>query len=212
MRTLGSALLSTLLALGLGGCPSTSVYRTAEPVAPGTWRLSAATGAGSIADREQESQIPTGQLELSARRGLIRDLDVGGKLYISGAELNATWRVHRGRWSWALAPYLSGTRTRESNISVDAIHLFAGSALIASRALSEHWVVSTGPMLGYGVYWPETGGSAQGGWLGGFVHGEWRFSERWRLTPELGVYRVVAGEVPVRGGAIHLGTALSWSL
>jgi len=203
------------LALGvalLAGCPSTTVYRTADPVPPGHWQLSAATGVGGLNDTEQESRIPTGHIEVSARRGLQRDLDVGLKLYTVGTEASATWRFRRGVWSWALAPSLGGAHTVENGVTTDAIHLFAGTAVIASRSLSRCWKVGLGPFAGWGLYWPETGGHATGAWLGGFVNADRRLGAHWHITPELGVYRVFTGEVPVRGGALWAGAAVRWDL
>jgi hypothetical protein len=196
----------------LAGCPSTTVYRTADPVPPGQWQVGGAVAVGGLRDTEQDTRAPTAAIELSARRGIAPDVDVGAKLYTLGAQLEATWRVHRGTWSWALAPHVGGMKTNESGAVVSAINLFVGSAAIASRPLSRRWTVGMGPLAGWGLYWPETGGHAQGFWLGGFVHADARLGRRWHLTPELGVYRVVLGEVPVRGSAIHLGAAVRLDL
>lgn len=200
--------LIALLAVAVCGCPSTSVYRTADPVDPGRWQVSGAAALGGLADTEQDTRLPTGQIELGARRGITEDLDLGAKLYTVGVEASATWRFYRGRtWSWAAIPSISGARTQRTGVTVDAIHLFANAGAVASRPLSRRWTLGLGGFAGGGVYWPETGGSARGGWLGGFAHADVMLDERWHLTPELGGYRVVAGQVPVRGGAIHVGAA-----
>lgn len=192
----------------LCGCPSTSVYRTADPVEPGRWQLSGAVGVGGMSDSEQETRIPTGHLELGARRGVADNLDVGAKLYTVGLEASATWRFYRGElWSVAAIPSVSGARTNENGLTPDAIHLFASGGAVASRPLSRRWTLGVGGFAGWGLFWPETGGHAQGGWLGGFAHGDLRFAGSWHLTPELGAYRVIAGEVPVRGGALTAGVA-----
>ena len=204
--------LGALLALLLCGCPSTTTYRTADPVAPGKWQVAAATGLGGMRDDEQDTRIPTGHLELGVRRGIVSDLDVGFELHTIGAEINATWRFARGEWSWALAPALAGVHTRESAVLTDAIHLFANGVVIASRRLSPRWHLALGPLAGWGLYWPETGGSAHGAWLGGFVNADLAIGKRWHLRPELGMYRVFAGEVPVRGSAINLGVGLALNL
>lgn len=214
MRASSSVALCALAA-GLAltaACPSTTVYRTAEPVPPGHWQLSAATGVGGMRDTEQDSRIPTGHLEIAARRGVRTDLDVGLKLYTVGAEASATWRFRRGPWSWALAPSLGGAHTRESGVITDAVHLFAGATVIASRRLSPRWHIGLGPLAGWGLYWPETGGHATGAWLGGFVNADAQISARWHLVPELGAYRVLRGEVPVRGGALWAGVGVHWNL
>lgn len=205
MRTSAGTLLAFVL---LAGCPSTTVYRTAEPVEPGRWQVGGALGLGAFSDAEQDTRVPTGHIELSARRGIAEGIDAGGKLYTFGAELNATLRVYRGEaWSWAVLPSIGGLRSQENGLIVDAIHLFAGLGAVASRPLSDRWTLGVGPFVGYGLFWPETGGSAQGGWLGGFAHADLKLGARWHLTPELGAYRVIAGEVPVDGGALSLGVS-----
>lgn len=210
MTTASRALWLTGLLGLLAGCPPTGVYRGPDPVAQGHWQVAAAGAVGGMSDREQETRIPTGDLELRVRRGVAPDLDLGFGLYTFGLVADATWRIARGRWSWALAPALGGAHTRENGAITDAIHLFAGSALIAGRPLSKRWRLALGPSLGWGLYWPETGGHAQGGWLGGFVNADLRLGRCWHLTPELSAYRVVLGEVPVRGGAVALGLAVRW--
>lgn len=202
------ASLAAMALAAMAGCPSTTVYRTADPVEPGRWQVGGAAGIGAMSDREQQTRLPTGHVELSARRGVAPDLDLGAKLYTVGAELSATYRFYRGdRWSLAALPSLGGARTSENAVTVDAIHLFAGLGAVASRPLSRRWTLGVGGISGYGLYWPETGGSAQGAWLGGFVHADVRLGDAWHLTPELGAYGVFAGEVPVDGTALNLGIA-----
>lgn len=196
----------------LSACPSTSVYRTADPVPEGKWSVGGGIGVGVISDREQETSIPTGQLEVSARRGVSESLDLGGKLYLAGAEVSATWRVYQKRWSIALAPSFAGVYVRENSLFPESIHVFAGIAGIASRPLSKRWTLAAGPAVGWGLYLPRNGGNAQGLWLGGFVHAQASVWKHWLLGPEITTYAVVAGEVPVKGGAVQLGLGLKREL
>src|SRR5262245_35777021 len=94
----------------LAACGPTGVYRTADPVPRGRWQIGAAVGAGTLRDTEQDTHVPTGHVELEARRGMTDDLDLGLKLYTVGLEANATWRLARRRWSFALAPSFGGAR------------------------------------------------------------------------------------------------------
>ena len=199
------AFATTVLLLG---CPSPSLYRTADPVPVGRWQAAAALGAGAMRDQDQTSPFPTAHLELGARYGLAENLDVGAKIFTPGLQLDATWRVLQGTWSWAIAPSVAVSRTHHTNVTVDAFYLFAGSALIASRPLSPHWKIGLGPLFGWGMFRPHTSGSAHGGWLGGFIHVDALMNDTWHLTPEISAYRVVVGEVPVAGGAIRAGLAL----
>lgn len=208
----GIRAIAALCLCVLSGCPPTSVYRTADPVAKGAWQVGVGADIGRLSDVEQDLISPSGSLELSLRRGLADNFDMGMKLYTFGLEVNATWRLRKRRWSWALAPYAASLRTGRRAGATRASHVFAGSALIVSRPLSERWAFATGPFIGYGWYRPETGGSAHGAWLGGFVHLDRRVGARSHFTPELGVYRVVIGDVPVRGGAVRLGAAWRWDL
>jgi hypothetical protein len=195
---------SVALALLCAACPSPAVYRTADPVPPGRWQLTGGAALGGMRDVDQDTRMPTGYVELGVRRGVARDLDFGLKLYTLGIDLDATWRLARGAWSLALAPSFGGARVRYGGGS-DSIYLFARTALIASRPVSRCWTFGAGPLLGWGLFWPQTGGHAQGLWAGGFAHLDARLGRGWHLTPEIGLYWVAAGEVPVRGGAIYLG-------
>jgi hypothetical protein len=201
-----------LLLAAAAGCGPTGVYRTADPVARGRWRIAAAAGGGVLRDSEQDTRIPTGHLEIEARRGLTDDLDAGLKLYTLGLEANATWRVARRRWSFALAPSFGGARTREAGVLTDAVHLQAGNAVIASRPVSARWTFAGGPLLGWGLYLPAGGGLAQGVWAGGFALFDLRATTRFHIVPELAVFDVVWGEVPVHGFGARLGAGVRWDL
>src|SRR5262245_48577360 len=191
------ALAIIVLLATAAACGPTGVYRTADPVARGRWQVSAAAGGGVLRDTEQDTRVPTGHIELEGRRGMTENLDVGLKLYTIGLEANATWRVAPRRWSFALAPSFGGARTREAGIITDAIHLQAGNAFIASRPISARWTFAAGPLVGWGLYWPAGGGSAQGVWAGGFALFDAHVTARFHLVPELAAFDVFAGEVPV---------------
>jgi len=152
-----------------------------------------------------------GTLEVSARRGIVEDVDVGARIYAAGLDVSATWRFVRRSWSWAVAPSFGGLRSGESGLSPEAVHLFGQTAVVGSRPLSARWTLGLGPTIGAGLYWPETGGHASGVWLGGFVNAGAR-AGRWIIAPELGVLRVVSGDVPVDGSGIQVGVAVTRDL
>lgn len=202
---------TSLVLLVLAGCPATGQYRSADPVAPGAWRVGGAVSVGAMRDAPQQTRLPTAAAELTVRRGLVDDLDVGARLSTAGVDASATWRLSHRRWSWALAPTIGGLRASESGLSPTALHLFGQVAAIGSRPVSARWTLGVGPTLGAGLYWPETGGHATGLWLGGFVNAGYRRGA-WIVAPELGVLRVVRGSVPVDGAGIQLGVAITRDL
>jgi hypothetical protein len=209
MRFRSRGLLLVLLA---AACGPTGIYRTADPVPRGRWKLGAALGTGSLRDTEQQTRIPTAHVEVEARRGMTDALDLGLKLYTIGAEANATWRFHHARWSLALAPSLGGAHTRESGVVTDALHAHVGAALVASRPVSARWTFATGPLLGWGLYLPAGGGSAHGVWGGGFALFDFHWTARFHLVPELMLFDVPVGQVPVHGFGVRFGVGARWDL
>jgi hypothetical protein len=203
MRVSVQVLMACAATALLSACPSTGVYRTADPVSPNEWRIGGAVGVGVLKDTERETNIPTAPFVLSARRGLREDLDLGLRLYGSGAQLSATWRVYHANWSLAVAPSIGGVRLPDSVATVDSINLFAGLQGIASTPLSKRWTIAMGPTTGWGLFYPETGGHAQGTWLGAFALLEATVGSKWRMGPELGGFAMVTGQVPVSGSVFQ---------
>lgn len=204
-----------ILALGgtAGGCALTSLYRSAEPTPRGTWQLTGGGAVGVLRDSEQDTRIPSGQVELGVRYGVTDELDLGARVFVPGVDVNATWRVaHRGAWSVALAPQFAVVRTPATGLVTNSLTLFSSVAVPVTHRFSRDWALTVGPSFGTSVYFPETGGSATGMWLGGVLGVEARVGERWWLVPELSGYRTAAGDVPVNGGAILFGVGLRVAL
>lgn len=200
MRTLASA----IVALALAGCPSLSTRQTANTLPPGDWQIGGAFDLYGFRDVEQDARIPAAQLELSARRGLAADLDAGLKLFVAGLEAGAKWRFRRGPWPLALSPSASVSRTTTTPLTTDALHLLVQLPLLVTHG---NWTF--GPKLFWALYWPVTGGHADGWSLGAHVSYDIRFRHRWHLQPELSLYRSLAGDVPVDGGSAQLGLGLA---
>ena len=210
MSTRSSELLGPLLVATFTlGCPPTNLYRTAEPTPKGEWQLTGGLGVGQIRDLEQQTKSPTVPIELGARRGLTDDLDIGARVFFPGLDVNATWRfLHRGPWSVAVAPQLAFVRTIATGTTINSLTMFPVLVAPATYRVSTAWAFTLGPSLGLGIYWPETGGNAKGLWLGGLLGAEWRVGRRVWLVPELTTYRVVSGEVPVKGSFVAFGLGL----
>lgn len=209
MRTRSEPVAAVVGATLLAGCPSTTVYRTAEPVPAGDFRGAVSLGAGVLRDRAQDMRAPTGHVEVEVRRGLSANADIGLKLFTFGVDASATLRfLRRDAWSLALAPQLTFVRTPQTSLTTDAIHLFGGSTFVATRRFSPSTALSFGPAVGLGAYFPAAGGHVAGLFLGTFVNLELALGARSWLVPELSGFQVVSGEVPVRGAGVQLGASL----
>jgi len=195
--------------LVLTGCPPPAVYQTADPAAPGDWQVGGGLGAVHLTDVEQDVDTLGADVEVFARHGVVPDLDVGLRLYSIGMEGSLKWRFWQGDWSLALMPGLAVSHTRQNNLTTEAWHAFATLPLLASRRLSEHWRLSTGPKLVSGFYRSKDGASDFGLSLGGYVMGCAHLSD-FRLMPEVGLSRSVAGAVPVHGWTVNLGLGFAW--
>jgi hypothetical protein len=66
-----------------------------------------------------------------------------------------------------------------------------------------------GPMSTSSLWRPSGGGTAVGMLLGGFVGFDWRFGTKWHLIPEFSLHVTAAGDVPVSGAVVMLGSALA---
>ncbi len=211
----GRPAVGAVLALAgiLAGCPSTTLYRTADPVPRGRWQLAFGASGGALADDVQEARSPTGQGEVGLRRGVSGNADVGVKLFTLGLGVDATLRfVHRGRWSLAFAPEVSAMHTPTSTLTTAASHLFARGSVLATYRTSPQWAFTLAPSVGAGLYLPRSAGYRAGLWLGATVNAEVRVGAGVWLVPEVGGYRVLTGEVPLRGAGFSVGLGLRWAL
>src|SRR5262245_53576112 len=107
--------IRSALLIAATGCGSVTTYQSADTLPPGTWSVGLALGAGGFNDTEQQTKIPTGSIEIAARRGLTENTDVGLKLYTAGIEASFRYRISQDCWSWALLSSLGGMITDESS-------------------------------------------------------------------------------------------------
>lgn len=203
------AALAALSALALEGCASMSTRLTADPLAPGDWQAGVAVDGVLFRDIEQQGTVPGGRVELTARRGVTEDLDVGVKLYESGIDASARVRLSKGSWSLAVAPAAGLGATAETAVFPRGQLLHAHLPFIASTRLSDRTAIALGPKALYSYLRLATGGDFHGASLGAFFFFDWRFSDRWHLTPEVNLYRSIAGEVPVKGWSAQVGPGLA---
>jgi hypothetical protein len=191
------------------GCPAPAAYQTAETLAPGAWQVGGGVGVAQLRDVEQDTRIPSANLEVFARRGLAPNLDVGARLYTFGAEASLKWRFRNDRWAMAILPGVSFLRTRENALTTDAWHAFATLPLLATRQLSHRWSVTVGPKAVGALYWSAAGEPELGALLGAHTLLAFQVGS-FRILPELDISRTVVGTVPVDGWITHLGVGLAW--
>jgi hypothetical protein len=191
------------------GCPPPTVYQTGDTLEPGQWQVGGGLGTGSMRDDEQQVRIPTGDVELFARRGIGANLDVGLRLYSPGLEASLKWRFKRDRWSMAVMPGLAVLATNENVLTTEAFHSFLTVPMLASRRLSPRWSVSLGPKAMTGLYWSTTSKPALGLGAGGYTMVALHLGN-WRVMPEIDIARTIAGDVPIDGWAAHFGIGLAW--
>jgi hypothetical protein len=192
----------------LAGCSTLATRQTAEPVPKGRWQLSAGADFAWFRDVPQDTKVPTGMAELGARYGVGGDVDLGIRLYTIGGALGAKWRFVNRSWMLAVAPEANYVFTSETATTTRAMYLFGHVPIIAGHRFSERVGINLGPKALYGFYYPETGGQAHGISIGTFFNTDVRVSRRWRLLPEISVYRTIAGEVPIDGWYGQIGTGL----
>lgn len=190
------------------GCSTLATRQTAEPVAKGKWQLSGGADALYLRDVRQQTKVPSGMAELGVRYGLGGDVDVGVRVYTIGAGVGAKWRFVNRSWMLALAPEFNYVYTPENATTTKAMFLYGHLPLIAGHRFSDRMGIHFGPKSLYGFYYPTTGGQAHGLSLGVFCNTDIRLSRRWRVVPELSVYRTVTGEVPIAGWFGQLGTGV----
>jgi hypothetical protein len=193
----------------IAGCPAVATRQTADTVAPGKWQLGAGVDGVLFRDVEQDTRVPSLVVDVGARHGVSDNVDVGARLYTFGLQAGAKWRVARGDWRVALAPAADLARTSETQVTTDALHVFGHLPIIFGHDLSHKLGINFGPRATYGYYLPATGGEAHGMFVGAFGNLSIRLHKRWTLLPELGIHRSVAGEVPVRGWMLSLGSGIA---
>ena len=205
-----SALGLSAAVLALAACPSPALYQTAEPLAPGQWQLGAAAGGTYFKDLPQQTGLPGANLEVWARRGVGKELDLGLRLFTVGAEISAKWRFIRGKRDVALMPALSALRTNESTLTTEANHGFASLPLIVSQDLTSDMSISYGPRVQAGYYQSTASSAHLSAALGGFIMLAYDLGPI-VLMPEFDLSRTALGDVPVDGWTTHLGLGVSWS-
>ncbi|MBN2800013.1 MAG: hypothetical protein JXX28_12790 [Deltaproteobacteria bacterium] len=107
-RALRLGAVAALLGAGTA-CSTLSTLHGARTLDPGQTQVGVALSVQQGGNALSNAGIPLPQTELALRVGLAEDVDVGARLYLLGAGMDARYRFyHQGRWHLAVDPGISG--------------------------------------------------------------------------------------------------------
>lgn len=184
--------LLTALAL-LAGCPSFSTMGTARTLPKGKGQFFVAPGGMVLKDFQRDSTgqyesfgLPT--VEFGGRYGVTDGVEVGGKVWMMGAELDTKFALLRAPTDDAgldvalapavsLYPFTSGDQ--------DATYGWLHLPLLVGVNLGGSQLV-LGPRVS-GMLITGSGDDISAVWLGGSVGFAWKVGDGFRILPELSV-------------------------
>lgn len=184
--------LLTALAL-LAGCPSFSTMGTARTLPKGKGQFFVAPGGMVLKDFQRDSTgqyesfgLPT--VEFGGRYGVTDGVEVGGKVWMMGAELDTKFALLRAPTGDAgldvalapavsLYPFTSGDQ--------DATYGWLHLPLLVGVNLGGSQLV-LGPRVS-GMLITGSGDDISAVWLGGSVGFAWKVGDGFRILPELSV-------------------------
>jgi hypothetical protein len=192
----------------LAGCPSFTTMGTARTTPLGKTQLYVATGGVQLRDwRLQDSAGSTGtlesvglpQFEIGVRHGVSDTVEVGGKIWFLGAELDSKFQLLRspGEGSGidvALAPALSlypFTAEDSSGADVQAIFAWAHLPLLVGVNIGGGSQLVIGPRLSDMIV--SAGGETTNVfWAGGSLGLALKMGPTFRILPEVSIAYPVA--------------------
>jgi hypothetical protein len=207
-----SSHVGTGLILWAAGCGSYTLHQTAEPLAKGTWRITAGAHAGRL--RDVPSDLNTSGLgaEVSVRVGVGGSTDMEAKVYTAGLEFGVKHKwIESGRWRFATSVALGGVKSSTKAGLTDSLTLQGRLAALGTYRLSSQWAFSAGPVLSSSAFIPAGAGSSTGSSMGAFVNAQWSWGPTlaWHVIPEVTAHKTLAGDVPVRGALVFAGLAIA---
>ncbi len=185
------ALLPALLLLA--GCPSFSTMGTARTLPKGKGQFFVAPGGMVLKDFQRDSNgqyesfgLPT--VEFGGRYGVSDGVEVGGKVWMMGAELDTKFALLRAPTAdagldLALAPSLSfyPFTSGDQNATYGWLHL---PLLVGVNLGGSQLVV--GPRVS-GMLITGSGDDISAIWLGGSLGYAWKVGDGFRVLPEVSV-------------------------
>jgi hypothetical protein len=182
--------LAILGVIVLAGCPSFTTMGTARTIEKGKGQFYVAVGGVSLADFEQDASgeslsVGLPSFELGGRYGVADGVEVGGKIFPIGAELNAKIALVRPETPSGLnlsvgpAASVYPFTTGDETVTLAWLHLpllvglnVGGSELVIAPRISD--LIVTGG-----------GDSINTVFAGGSLGFAWKVSDGFRILPEI---------------------------
>ena len=214
---------SGIVSLALSGCPSLSTMQTPRTVPQGQVRFglgfeavgikTSARTDSSTGTTTPSQSVTFPQLELTLRYGVTDNLDIGGKLYLIGAEAGfevsvLAWPARRGDCACRLV-HLDWQLQRQlvELISATYLHL----PLLFGLNINENVALSFGPKFLYTIASVTAGDTSDrasaatsGLWVGGYVSLPLKVGHAFWVAPEINVYRPLKEDVLLYQGGLAL--------
>ena len=214
----------SFVSLTLAGCPSLSTMQTPRTVPQGQVRFGLgfeAVGIKTAAKTDTATNTTTPsqsvtfpQFELTLRYGVTDNLDIGGKLYLIGAEAGFKYQFLRGPLDVAIAPaasYISfGSSSGDSSGSISATYLHL--PVLFGFNLNDNVTISFGPKLLYTIASitasdstnDRSSAATSGLWVGGYLSLPLKVGHAFWIAPEINVYRPLKEDVFLYQGGLAL--------
>lgn len=214
--------MRALALVALAGCASYATTTTARPVAPGASQTTAALEVDGFGVVEDDARIPMPAFAVAVRRGVARDVDLGGKLTVLplagaltaiGVEAQARWRVAGAperRWELAIAPAGGWRGVASSGARWDAAHVVLPVVVGLNLGARRHQLF-VAPKVGWQRWWSEGAMPVDLPFGGAGVGFAWRVGRATTLVPEATVLQSPTRVAGSAGSAIvHVGFAVVW--
>ena len=212
-----SLLLSGIALVGLllSGCPSLSTLQTASTVPAGETRFAVGIEGFGIAVEDASITLP--QVEFGVRYGVSDSIDLGGKVYLGGAEAGMKFQYLDGGMDGAIAPAISfmsistGSGDTSSSLSVLYFHL----PFLFGAHMGDMLTLGFGPkFLGILAFGEATSGSdtesaaGTGMMGGGYLQLAMQLGDAFWLAPEFNAYVPMTGDGSFNGVLYQFGLGL----
>ena len=210
-----TTLLAALPALALGaGCPSFTTMGSARTLPARHVQAWLAPGYTTLHDFQRDSgshepvAIALPNVEVGARLGVTDEVEVGGKLWLYGAELDGKFAILRPARpedgvAVSVAPGVSHMRLDAGSGTTSASYTWIHLPVLVGFPLEGGSELTLGPRISDLIV--TGGGTTQGAiWVGGSVGLAWRLGPWFRLLPEVSMAYPVAGLGTPTGTALDL--------